>query len=606
MFVFVFFFFSSLQSPAKCQPYGKGEELGSITFPTSCAPTVQESFVEAVTLLHSFGYEEAERAFVEITRRDAQCGMAYWGIAMSVYHPLWDRPDATTLKKGEAALEKARSVKSSPRERDYIAALGSFYDAENSNYLARVIAYAKAMRTVYLRYPRDREASAFYALSLLGADLSQDNNFSYREQAATILERLFVEEPNHPGVAHYLVHAYDTPQLAARGLRPARHYAAMAPPFPHALHMPSHIFTRLGLWDESIQSNLASVAAARNVSEMHMGMASDELHAMDYLVYAYLQSGRETEAESIVEKTKNMPVLDTDKLGSGELAYALAEFPARCAIELRHWPDAASLVLSRNVNAITYWARAIGEARSGNIMGAHADWRQLDAISASLADHRQFVPMIEIYRLQAGSWLAHAEGNDKLSLRQMLSAVDLEDKKGLWGLAIPAREMLADLLFELGNPKQALAQYERSLRSAPNRFNGLFGAARAAELAGSVQKAAFYYSKLLKSCDGGTHSNRPEIRQAKAFLGLSRVGIGDGRTVGIFWRGAWSGKSRWYTFSRASHAKRTCRDLPRKVARRAFERELVSEPLRRAAEDRGVADRVRRRTFAQRSGISDG
>ena len=528
MFVFVFFFFSSLQSPANCQPHGKGEGLGYITFPTSCAPTVQESFVKAVTLLHSFEYEEAEKAFVEISRRDTQCGMAYWGTAMSLYHPLWDRPDATTLKKGEAALEKARSLKSSPRERDYIAALASFYDGENPNYLARVIAYSKAMRTLYLRYPRDREASAFYALSLLGAAQSQDNNSSYREKAATILERLFVEAPNHPGVAHYLIHAYDTPSFAARGLRPARHYAAMAPPFSHALHMPSHIFTRLGLWDESIESNLASAAAARNASEMPMGMASDELHAMDYLLYAYLQSGRETEAESIVEKAKNMHVSDTDKLGSGELAYALAEFPARYAIELRNWPAAASLVLPANVNAITYWARAIGEARSGNITGAHADLRQLDAISTTLADHRQFVPIIEIYRLEAGSWLAHAEGNDRFSLRLMLSAVNLEDKKGLWGLAIPAREMLAALLFELGDWKQSLAEYERSLRSAPNRFNGLFGAARAAEFAGSVRKAAFYYSKLLKICDGGTHSNRPEIRQAKAFLGLSRVEIGDG------------------------------------------------------------------------------
>jgi tetratricopeptide (TPR) repeat protein len=519
-FVFVFLLFLSSQSPAQRRADTKREDLGPVNFPTSCPPAVQQPFVEAITLLHSFAYEEAEKAFVEISHQDVHCGMAYWGIAMSLYHPLWDRPDAMTLKKGEAALQKAQSLKTSPRERDYIAALASFYDAEDSTYVARVIAYAHAMKTVYLRYPHDREASAFYALSLLGAELSQDNNFTYREQAITILERLFVEEPNHPGVAHYLIHAYDTPGLAPRGLKAARHYAAMAPPFSHALHMPSHIFTRLGFWDESIKSNLASVAAARNAAGMHMGTASDELHAMDYLLYAYLQSGREAEAESIVEQAKNMSVPDTDKLGTVELSYALAAFPARCAMELHHWQAAASLVLSP-VNAITYWARAIGEARSGNIVGGREDWHRLDAINTSLADHGRFVPMIEIYLLEAGSWLAHAEGNDKLALRRMLSAADLEDNKGLWELAIPAREMLADLLFELGNPKQALSQYEISLRSAPSRFNGLFGAARAAELAGSAQKAAFYYSKLLKVCDGGSHSTRPEIRQARAFLGLS-------------------------------------------------------------------------------------
>jgi len=522
MFAFILLLFSqSLQSPATRQPDDKRTELGPIIFPTSCSPAVQEPFVQAVTLLHSFGYEEAEKAFVEISRQDARCGMAYWGIAMSLYHPLWDRPDAATLKKGEAALQKAQSLKTSPRERDYISALACFYDAEDSNYSVRVIAYSKAMKTLHLRYPQDREASAFYALSLLDSALSQDKNVSYREEAATVLERLFVEEPNHPGVAHYLIHAYDTPQLAPRGLKAARHYAAMAPPFPHALHMPSHIFTRLGFWDESIQSNVASVMAARNAAGIHMGTSSDELHAMDYLLYAYLQSGREMEAEGIVAQAKNMSVSDTDRLDTVELAYALAEFPARCALELRHWPDAASLPLSPHVNAITYWARAIGEARSGNIVGGREDWHRLDAIHTSLADRRQFVPMIEIYRLESGSWLARAEGKDELALRLMHSAVVLEDRTGIWELAIPAREMLADLLLELGNPKQALAQYEGSLRSAPNRFNGLFGAARAAELAGSAQKAAFYYSKLLKGCDGGSHSKRPEIGKAKAFLGLS-------------------------------------------------------------------------------------
>jgi tetratricopeptide (TPR) repeat protein len=543
MLVLVFVLFSTLQSPSGPQPDGKHSELGPISFPTSCSPAVQEAFVEAVILLHSFAYEEAEKAFEEISRRDTQCAMAYWGVAMSLYHPLWERPDAAILEKGEAALQKAQSfrAKSEPRERDYIAALASFYDAKNSDYLGRVTAYTNAMKTVYLQYPHDREAAAFYSLSLLGSELSQNtsgslssrrtsapvhcggfssNNFGHRKEAAAILERLLIEEPNHPGALHYLMHAYDTPQLAPLGLKTARHYAAIAPPFAHALHMPSHIFTRLGLWDESIKSNLASVAAARKTDEMHMG-ASDELHAMDYLLYAYLQSGRETEAESIVEQAKNTSVLDSDRSGTDELAYALAEFPARYAIELRHWSDAASLVSPHNIKAVTYWARTIGEARSGNVIGGREDWQQLDAINTSLSDHGKSVPTIKIYRLEAASWLAHAEKKDDLALRLMLSAAVLEDKNGLWELEIPAREMLGDLLLESGSPKQALTEYEQSLRGAPNRFNGLFGAAHAAELAGSLQKARFYYSQLLKSSDGGSHSKRPEITQARAFLGLN-------------------------------------------------------------------------------------
>ncbi len=350
------------------------EQLGTVHFPVSCAASVQKPFERGVALLHSFWYEEAEKEFAQIAKDDPSCAMAHWGIAMSLWHQLWDHPNAATIKRGQAELKTAKSLHPrTDRERDYIAALHTFYGMKG-DYDKRATAYSRAMEGVYHRYPEDREAAAFYALSLLASEPDGDTTFANRKKAAAVLETLFKEEPNHPGVAHYLIHSYDKPQLAALGLTAARSYAKIAPAAPHALHMPSHIFARLGLWQDDIDSNLASIAATRKTAAMHMGGEGHQFHAMDFLVYAYLQSGREADALGVIAEVKALPPMK-DMYGEGydPHAYALSKFPALYALELHHWSEAAALTPAPGADstdkAITYWARAIGAARSGNVAG---------------------------------------------------------------------------------------------------------------------------------------------------------------------------------------------------------------------------------------------
>jgi len=321
-------------------------QLGTVHFPVSCAASVRQPFDRGVALLHSFWYEEAEKQFAEIEKDDPSCAMAHWGVAMSLWHQLWDNPNAATRKRGLLELKKARSLHpNTPRERDYIAALYAYYaKPDKRDPDARAKAYSQAMEGVYQRNPEDREAAAFYALSLLASEPPDDATFSARKKAAAVLEKLFAEEPNHPGVAHYLIHSYDKPQLAQLGLPAARSYAEIAPAAPHALHMPSHIFARLGLWQDDIDSNLASIAATRKTAAMHMGGESHQFHAMDFLVYAYLQIGREADAQRVIAEVKTLPAMkDLNGEGYDPRAYALSKFPAQYALELHRWSEAAAL-----------------------------------------------------------------------------------------------------------------------------------------------------------------------------------------------------------------------------------------------------------------------
>ena len=499
-------------------------QLGSVHFEISCAASVQKPFERGVALLHSFWYEEAEKEFTQIAKDDPQCAMSHWGVAMSLWHQLWNRPDAATVKRGEEEVAKARALHpKTARETAYIDAMGAFY-SENGDHEARATAYAKSMEQLHQKFPDDREGTTFYALSLLASAPPDDATFANNKKAGAILDTLFAEEPNHPGVAHYLIHSYDSPELAHLGLPAARRYAQIAPAAPHALHMPSHIFARLGLWQDDIDSNLASIAATRKTAAMHMGGESHQFHAMDYLVYAYLQSGRETEALKVIQEVKAMPkVSDMQDMGYDEQGYALSEFPAVYEIELRHWKEAAALMPVSSPDAgnraITYWARAVGAARSGNLEQARKDVAEIEAVRKIYEDQKKkyFAATIEDSRKQALAWIAHAEGKNDDAVKLMREVADKEDQLGEEPTAIPAREQLAEILLESGHSEQALAEYATDLKLNPNRFNGLYGAARAAEAAGQSAQANAYYAELLKVC-AGSNSDRPELGRARSLV----------------------------------------------------------------------------------------
>jgi tetratricopeptide (TPR) repeat protein len=452
--------------------------------------------------------------------------MAHWGIAMSIWHQLWNRPDAAIIKRGHAEVKMARSLHpKTDRERAYITAMDEFYRGKKRGYQDRADAYCQAMATTSKDFPKDLEAAAFYALALLASEPDNDTTFANRKQAAAVLEKLFAVEPDHPGVAHYLIHSYDKPQLAQLGLPAARRYAQIAPAAPHALHMPSHIFARLGLWQDDIDSNLASIAATRKTAAMHMGGEGHQFHAMDFLVYAYLQSGREAAAQGVIDEVKAMPAKKDDMYGMDfdPRTDALVTFTARYVLEMHRWNDAASLPLVPGAetgdDSITYWARAIGAARSGNVADARKDLAEIETIHTSLLKQKRksFADAVEQDRQEAAAWIAHAEGNNDDAITTLRTIAEKEEAEGDEPLAIPAREMLADMMLEMNRPEQALAEYEADLKFNPNRFNGLYGAARAAELAGKSDKSNQYYARLVKVCQG-SNSDRPELSRAKALL----------------------------------------------------------------------------------------
>jgi hypothetical protein len=508
--------------------------LGTVNFPSGCNG-VDAQFTRAVALLHSFGYEESRRTFNAVIAKDAKCAMAYWGIAMTFYHPLWAAPTPQEFADGAAAAQRAAQLApDSVRESGYIAAIGAFYrDAERQSHGVRAQAYSDAMRRLADELPNDHEAQIFYALSLLGAAPPDDTAFANQKKAAAILNALLPLEPQHPGIAHYMIHSFDYPQLAADALPAAHAYSRIAPDSPHALHMPSHIFTRLGLWNDSIASNLASAASARAlVAQRHPGAtAMDTLHALDYLEYAYLQIGDEASARQVLAEAAAAMTFDEAAFQAG---YALAAIPARYALERRDWSAAAQLEPSNAAlpwerfvyaSATTYFAQAIGAARSDQLDRARAALRQLDTIHAAL--QKTPVPgpydwtgQVESTRLAATAWLDYAEGRRDDALAHARAAADLAELTGKHpvtpGAVVPARELLGDLLLEMQQPAAALAEYDAALREAPNRFNSLYGAGRAAELSNNIDRARALYAGLLAQCVFS--SPRRELVQAQKFL----------------------------------------------------------------------------------------
>lgn len=515
--------------------HGDGEDFGTVNFPTSCRPEAAREFTRAVALLHSFGYEESRRSFEAVAKKDSACGMASWGIAMTYYHPIWAPPTADELAAGRAAAKKAEELGAkTERERGYIAAIGTFYrDSEKVDHRSRALAYRTAMEELSRRFPDDHEATIFYALTLLGTAPPSDATFANQKKAAGILNGLLPVEPNHPGITHYMIHSFDYPALAQEALPAARAYARIAPSSPHALHMPSHIFTRLGLWRESIDSNIASAAAGRKLVAMrHPGAASfDALHALDYLEYAYLQIGDLAAARRVLDEAMTAKTFDEPNFAAG---YALMAVSARWALEQRDWktaadlaPPGANLPWERfaYVQAIPDFAVAIGSARTGRLDPARAALARIESTRASLAKSPvpgpyDWASQVESMRLAASAWVAFAEGKKEEAVKAARSAAELEEKVGKHpvtpGAILPARELYGDMLMELGRAEEAMAEYEASLREAPNRFNSLYGAARAAELAKKPDRARNYYSKLLQQSVEG--SPRPELAEARRYL----------------------------------------------------------------------------------------
>ena len=507
-------------------PAGEPEKLGKVNFPVSCDAAVQPQFNRAVAMLHSFWYEKAIEEFAAIAKKDPACSMAYWGIAMALYHPIWEAPGPAALKQGSEAVAKAKlAVPKTARERDYITAIETFYkDSDKMDHRTRALAYEKAMGQLHARYPDDREAAIFYALALQGSASPTDKTYTNQKKAGAILEKIFAEQPNHPGVAHYIIHAYDYPPLAGQALNAARSYAKIAPDSPHALHMPSHIFTRLGLWQESIESNLASEAAAQKYKA-----PGNELHAKDYLVYAYLQGAQDRAAKNVIEAAP--PPLQEDPQYFNGL-YATGTMAPRYAVERHQWAEAAALTIPPNIfpggryawaEANIHFARALGASHIGDTDSAKKELQQLESLRDTLVqtNEKYWADQVEIQREVATARVTLAEGNQQEALQQMRHAAEHEDSTDKHpvtpGVILPARELLGEMLLELKEPAEALVEFEGTLRTAPNRYNALSGAARAAKLSGNNEKAKAYYAKLLTICDHAD-GDRPELRDARSFL----------------------------------------------------------------------------------------
>ncbi|HEX5875966.1 MAG TPA: hypothetical protein VFY60_15060 [Pyrinomonadaceae bacterium] len=514
------------------------EKLGVVNFKVSCNAQAQKQFNRAVAWLHSFEYEEAEKAFTEVTRIDPKCSMGYWGIAMSNFHPLWAPPSAAELKKGSDAIAQAKNAAAgTQRERDYIAALEVFYkDHDRLDHQARTFAYSDTMKQLHLSNPADREAGIFYALTLIATGMmSRDKSYVREKQAAQILNAVLAREPQHPGVAHYLIHSYDYPALAQLALPAARAYAKIAPASAHAQHMPSHIFIRLGLWQEAINSNLDAKAAAKAFAVRNKmgGVWDEQLHAMDYLAYAYLQLAQDKQAAAVLQEVNKIQKIEPE---SFKVAYALSAIPARYVLERRQWNEAAKLELSSEylkqfpwqrfpwATAHMHFARAIGAARAGDAASARREAEALTTIQQTLTGVKgdyDWARQVEIQRQVATAWQAYAEGKQEEAVQLLRKAADLDDATDKHpvtpGSILPAREQLGELLLEIKQPAAALREFETSFKSTPQRFNGLYGAARAAQLTGDQIAAKNYYRKLMQLVRG-TDSDRPEINEAKVFL----------------------------------------------------------------------------------------
>jgi len=497
--------FSAGQAEQAAVNPGSAGGLGKVVFPNSCSASAQPAMLQGIAQLHSFQYAAATSAFTEVTHIDPKCAVAYWGLAMSSYRPLWDGADQKALTKGRHFLDQIqKDWPVSQREQEYINAIAIIFSDNRHLGDERIVAYSRAMADIAKKYPDDGEAQAFYALSLLA--LPHDDT-KIREQVIAILNKLMASQPEHPGAVHYLIHAADTSELAPQGLEAARRYAKIAPDSSHALHMPAHIFVRLGLWQESVDSNLAAAAAAAEATRNHMGEAQYQFHAMDFLDFSYLQLGEEAKARQVVEDL-------TKVVGGSEgwIRNLRVILTTRNLLELHRWKEALALVPQGDTFEfqLVYALHAIAAARTGDAHAAEENYKNLKKAMKQKAgkDH------LEDYRRQeVEAWVAFAKGDSKKAVKLMRAAAARQDKEDSGDFTVPAREMLADVLMELHQPAQALGEYESVLKMSPNRFNDLYGAASSAQMAGESAKAKSYYSKLRENCPPA--ADREELQSIK-------------------------------------------------------------------------------------------
>ena len=508
------------------------EKLGHVHFPVSCAAKTQGQFERGIALLHSFGYVEAERQFRTLTASDPNCAMAHWGVAMSQFHELWGRPDAPSMKTGADEMTRAESLagttKITPREHAYIDALNGFFTEAPKDFQTAADQYAASMKALHAAYPDDIEGAAFYALAVIASEAPDDTSLNKERIALAVLMPLFRAHPEHPGLAHYIIHTCDTPSLAAQGLEAAKVYAAIAPSSPHALHMPGHIFARLGMWPEDIQSNLASVAASEKAEAAGQPGVAHQMHADEFLIYAYLQVGEDEKARTLTSKMQaigqhvdSMPGMD-DMKGSGP--WFTNEMNAIYLLEMHDWKAAEKLKPeSKSPQSATVditWANGIAAGHLHNAKVAKKSLAVIDAEIDKLRNGPQAyrVPGSMVGRNEIAGWAAYAEDKPDEAIDLLRKAADQQDKLGQNEVDIPAREMLGDLLMALHRPKDALAEYKVALTLSPNRLNGLLSAGEAAEAAGDKKAEALYYAAAARNTHNAVDSKRPQLLYAVNFV----------------------------------------------------------------------------------------
>lgn len=514
---------------------GTGEDqFGEVSFSLSCSEKVKTTFNLATALLHSFEYVEAEKVFAKVIDEDPECIMAYWGAAMSNFHPLWAPPTPDELQKGSKIVALARSVNNgkSSRESDYLETIATIYDDWNTlDHRTRILKFEKASEKLYTKYPEDKEAGIFYALALSAAADPADKSFRNQRKAGDILNTIFANEPDHPGITHYIIHNYDYPELAALALPAARSYASIAPASAHAQHMPSHIFTRLGLWDESIQSNINSIASAQCYAERSgiQGHWDEELHGMDYLLYAYLQQAKDDEALKQIRYLKTITEVYPQNFKD---AYAFASMPARYALERKDWEAAAKLELEpsdfpwdkflwekANIN----FGRLLGAVHINKLEDARVELTQIQTIHDKLKQmNESYKANLVQIQIKAGeAWIKLKEGEEDKAIKLMTEAADMEDATAKHpvtpGEIVPARELLADMYLETGDFANALTAYEADLQRHPNRFNGLYGAGLALEKSGNREGPNRYYAQLAAMTNASV-SDRPQMRDRGSWI----------------------------------------------------------------------------------------
>ena len=541
-----FFLLPDLGSATPPEP-GDLRAAGKVKFPITCVPEVEADFSRAVALLHSFFYEEARRLFTTVAERDPKCAMAQWGIAMTWWHPIWTPPTPNEMSAGKAAIEKAKAMNpGTEREREFIRALNIYYNSPDARTAAavgqschgpvgprdRVVAYETAMRQLRDKYPDDFEVQTFHAFAVLAVGYAtlDDATLSKQLEAAAILEKLWKQNPKHPGVVHYLIHCYDYPQFAQRGLAAAQTYDSIAPWVPHALHMPSHIFTRLGMWDQSIAANRASAEASRAYAAMRHRDATEaeELHALDYMAYSYLQEARDIEARKIVDFAGTVRKTNPELEFSG--AYALAAIPTRYAFERNDWASAATLTVPNLphwssfpfMEALIEYGHALGRAHTGDHDGARKSIARMRELRDATKDPKfdYFKKHLEVQMRAASAWVAYGEGKKDEAVEMLRRSADAEDVLGKHpvspGAFVPIREQLGSLFLELGRPKDAQREFEAALKIYPGRFRGLYGAALAAEQTGDKENAGRYYAKLAAQT-AKSNGSRDELNHVRDY-----------------------------------------------------------------------------------------